>query len=349
MPPSNDPTLDRYARNWYRRAGRSGLQLPMVSLGLWQNFGTGREKVGTAIVRRAFERGVTHFDLANNYGPPPGAAESFMGDLLTNELAGHRDELVIATKAGYPMWNGPYGDGGSRKHVLASLDQSLTRMGLEYVDIVYSHRFDPETPLEETMGALDTAVRSGRALYAGISSYGPQATRRALDILRELGTPCLVHQASYSMLNRWIEDELLDVLDDAGVGCLGFSPLGQGLLTDRYLAGVPAHSRGAKSGPLKPEFLSDENLTRARALDQIARRQGCSLAQLAIRWALRDTRVTSVVVGASSVEQLDELLDAVDLPELSSQELAEIDQFAVDGGIDLWERSRRDDLPAGAS
>jgi L-glyceraldehyde 3-phosphate reductase len=325
----------------FRRAGRSGLQLPMVSLGLWQNFGSGRAEVGADIVRRAVERGVTHLDLANNYGPPPGAAEALVGRLLRGELNRHRDELVIATKAGYPMWTGPYGTGGSRKHLLASLDQSLERLGLDYVDVFYSHRFDPEVPLEETMGALDHAVRSGRALYVGISSYGSAATRRAVELLNDLGTPCVVHQASYSMLNRWIEDELLEVLDEAGVGCVGFSPLGQGLLTDRYLGGIPADSRGAQPGPMKPEFLVEGNLERARALAEIAQQMGCSLAQLAIRWALRHGRLTSVVVGASTVAQLDELLDAVVFDDLSHDQLAEIDRFAVDSGIDLWETSRR--------
>jgi L-glyceraldehyde 3-phosphate reductase len=331
---------DRYDGVEYRRLGRTGLMLPPISLGMWQNFGSNVGEEQRAIVRRAFDRGVTHFDLANNYGPPPGAAERWFGEQLRDGLSGHRDELVIATKAGYGMWAGPYGEWGSRKHVLASLDQSLDRLGLDYVDIFYSHRLDPGTPLEETMGALHTAVTSGRALYVGISSYSAETTRAALSILADLGTPCVAHQASYSMLNRWIEHELLDVLDGGGAGCVGFSPLGQGLLTDKYLGGVPEGSRASAPGPLRPEFLSDENLERVRQLQAIANERDMTLAQLAIKWALRDRRVTSVVVGARTVGQIDGTLDALKAAPLTENDLAVIDEFAVDGGIDLWERSR---------
>lgn len=333
------PADDRYEHLVYRRAGRSGLLIPPVSLGLWQNFGEPATPEARAIILRAFDRGVTHFDLANNYGPPPGSAERRFGSILSTDLAAHRDELVISTKAGYLMWPGPHGEWGSRKHLLASLDQSLSRMGLDHVDIFYSHRFDPDTPLEETMGALDTAVRSGRAIYAGISSYGPETTRRALAILAELGTPCLVSQVSYSMLNRWIEDELLDVLREAGVGCVGFSPLAQGLLTDKYLGGVPDGSRGSRPGPLRPEFLSDENISRARALSEIAAARGQTLAQLAVQWTLRDPRVATVITGARTVAQLDDTLDGLDAPPLSPEELAAIDEYAVDGAVNLWARS----------
>lgn len=331
----------RYDSMEYRRAGRSGLSLPAVALGMWQNFGAADSETARAMVHLAFDRGITHFDLANNYGPPPGAAEAFMGTMLRSDLATHRDELVIATKAGYRMWPGPYGEWGSRKHLLASLDRSLQRLGLDDVDIFYSHRFDPHTPLEETMGALDTAVRSGRAHYIGISSYGPQATEYALHVGRELGTPCVVHQASYSMLNRWVEESLLDVLDEAGVGCVGFSPLAQGLLTSRYLDGIPEGSRASRPGPLRPEFLSPENLKRVRALDVLARDRGQTLAQLAVQWALRDRRITSVVVGARTEAQLDETLGALTAPPLSTDEIAEIDRFAVDGNVDLWAASRQ--------
>lgn len=321
----------------YRRTGRSGLRLPALSLGLWQNFGTDRpEETQRAILRRAFDRGVTHFDLANNYGPPYGRAEENFGRYLADDFAAYRDELVISTKAGYDMWPGPYGQGGgSRKYVLASLDQSLARMGLDYVDIFYSHRFDAETPVEETMMALDTAVRSGRALYAGISSYSPERTREAATIARELGTPLLIHQPSYSMLNRWIEGGLLDELEEQGMGCIVFSALAQGLLTDRYLDGVPVDSRAARDDSTLTG-LDDETLARVRSLNAIAEGRGQKLAQLALQWVLRDDRVTSAVIGASSVEQLDTNLDALAAPPLTQAELAEIDRFAVDSGVNLW-------------
>ncbi|HEX5919531.1 MAG TPA: L-glyceraldehyde 3-phosphate reductase [Nocardioides sp.] len=321
----------------YRRTGRSGLRLPALSLGLWQNFGTDRsEETQRAILRRAFDRGVTHFDLANNYGPPYGRAEENVGRYLADDFRAYRDELVISTKAGYDMWPGPYGQGGgSRKYVLASLDQSLARMGLDYVDIFYSHRFDAETPVEETMGALDTAVRSGRALYTGISSYSPERTREAATIARELGTPLLIHQPSYSMLNRWIEGGLLDELEEQGMGCIVFSALAQGLLTDRYLDGVPHDSRAARDDSTLTG-LDDETLERVRSLNAIAEGRGQKLAQLALQWALRDQRVTSAVIGASSVEQLDTNLDALQAPPLTEAELAEIDRHAVDSGVNLW-------------
>ena len=330
----------------YRHTGHSGLQLPVLSLGLWQNFGDDRpEETQRAILRRAFDRGVTHFDLANNYGPPYGRAEENFGRYLADDLKPYRDELVISTKAGYDMWPGPYGQGGgSRKYVLASLDQSLARMGLDYVDIFYSHRFDAETPVEETMMALDTAVRSGRALYAGISSYSPERTREAATIARELGTPLLIHQPSYSMLNRWIEAarwaSLLDELEQQGMGCIVFTALAQGLLTDRYLDGVPDDSRAARDDSTLTG-LDDDVLRRVRALDEIAQRRGQKLAQLALQWAVRDPRVTSAVIGASSVEQLDTNLDAVSGPPLTDDELAEIDQYAVESGINLWARVDR--------
>jgi L-glyceraldehyde 3-phosphate reductase len=324
----------------YRFTGRSGLQLPVLSLGLWQNFGDDRpEETQRAILRRAFDRGVTHFDLANNYGPPYGRAEENFGRYLADDFKPYRDELVISTKAGYDMWPGPYGQGGgSRKYVLASLDQSLARMGLDYVDIFYSHRFDADTPVEETMTALDTAVRSGRALYAGISSYSPEKTREAATIARELGTPLLIHQPSYSMLNRWIEGGLLDELEQQGMGCIVFTALAQGLLTDRYLDGVPQDSRAARDDSTIAG-LEDDVLRRVRALNEIAQRRGQKLAQLALQWALRDPRVTSAVIGASSVEQLDTNLDAVGGPPLTDEELAEIDQYAVESGINLWAKS----------
>jgi L-glyceraldehyde 3-phosphate reductase len=321
----------------YRFTGRSGLKLPALSLGLWQNFGTDRpEETQRAILRRAFDRGVTHFDLANNYGPPYGRAEENMGRYLADDFRPYRDELVISTKAGWDMWPGPYGQGGgSRKYLLASLDKSLARMGLDYVDIFYSHRFDPETPIEETMMALDTAVRSGRALYAGISSYSAAKTHEAASIARDLGTPLLIHQPSYSMLNRWIEDELLDELEAQGMGCIVFTPLAQGVLTDRYLDGVPADSRAARQGSTVAG-LDDDVLDRVRALNAIAERRGQKLAQLALQWVLRDPRVTSAVIGASSVEQLDTNLDALSAPPLTDEELAEIDRYAVDSGVNLW-------------
>jgi L-glyceraldehyde 3-phosphate reductase len=327
----------------YRRTGRSGLLLPAVSLGLWHNFGAERPlEAQRAIIRRAFDLGITHFDLANNYGPPYGSAEENFGRILASDLRAYRDELIISTKAGYDMWLGPYGDWGSRKYLLASLDQSLARMGLEYVDIFYSHRHDPDTPLEETLGALDTAVRQGKALYVGVSSYSAGRTREAVELLRELGTPLLIHQPSYSMFNRWIEEELLDVLGDEGVGCIVFSPLAQGLLTDRYLGGVPADSRVATGGAMSQGMLSEENMTKVRALDSIAKRRGQALAQMALAWTLRDARVTSTLIGASTVEQLEENVAALADLSFSDEELAEIDQHATESGINLWERSSAD-------
>jgi len=331
------PADDRYESMHYRRCGRSGLLLPAVSLGLWQNFGDDRAlDVQRDILRRAFDLGVTHFDLANNYGPPYGSAEANFGRILHSDFRDHRDELVISTKAGWDMWPGPYGDLGSRKYLMASLDQSLGRMGLDYVDIFYHHRFDPDTPLEETLGALHSAILQGKALYVGISSYSDRRTREAVAILRQLGTPLLVHQPSYSMLNRWIEKGLLEVLGNEGIGCIAFSPLAQGLLTDRYLDGIPEGSRASKSGSLSPEMLSEANLARVRALKAIAQRRGQTLAQMALAWALRDDRVTSVLIGAGSVTQLEENLAAVDHLGFSSEELAEIDRYAVEGGVDIW-------------
>jgi L-glyceraldehyde 3-phosphate reductase len=331
---------DRYDTMTYRRCGRSGLQLPAISLGLWNNFGdTGPLDTQRAIIRRAFDLGVTHIDLANNYGPPPGAAESNFGRILREDLRPYRDELIISTKAGYDMWPGPYGEWGSRKYLLASLDQSLARMGLDYVDIFYSHRLDPDTPLEETLGAVDTAVKQGKALYAGISSYSGPRTTEAVRIFRELGTPLLIHQPSYSLLNRWIEEDLLDVLGDEGVGSIVFSPLGQGMLTDKYLDGVPEQSRAAEGTFLDRDFLSDENLARVQALNEIARQRGQSLAQMAIAWVLRDPRVTSALIGARTVEQLEDSLGALDNLDFTGDELAEIDRHAVDAGINLWAAS----------
>jgi aryl-alcohol dehydrogenase-like predicted oxidoreductase len=331
---------DRYSRIPYRRCGRSGIMLPEVSLGLWQNFGDGKPiEDQRAILRRAFDLGVTHFDLANNYGPPYGSAEINFGRVMREDLRPYRDELIISTKAGYDMWPGPYGDHGSRKYLLASLDQSLRRMGLEYVDIFYSHRFDPDTPLEETMGALDTAVRSGKALYAGISSYSADRTLDAISLLRRMGTPLLIHQPSYSMLNRWIEGGLLDVLGREGVGCIAFSPLGQGVLTGKYLGGVPTGSRAAQDGSLSSDQLSERILAHVRALAEIAASRGQSLAQLALSWALRDQRVTSVLIGASSVAQLEENLAAAGHSAFTDDELAAIDRDAVDAGINIWAAS----------
>ncbi|MFL6189186.1 MAG: L-glyceraldehyde 3-phosphate reductase [Actinomycetes bacterium] len=337
---SYQPADDRYDTMQYRRVGRSGLLLPAISLGLWQNFGGDRPlETQRAIVRRAFDLGITHFDLANNYGPPYGSAEENFGRILATDLRGYRDELVVSTKAGWDMWPGPYGEFGSRKYLLASLDQSLRRMGLPYVDIFYSHRFDPDTPLEETLGALDTAVRQGKALYVGISSYSAERSREAVRILRELGTPLLIHQPSYSLLNRWIEDGLLDVLGEEGVGCIVFSPLAQGVLTDRYLNGVPEGSRASRPGSLSSDMLSDQNLEKVRALHRIAERRGQSLAQMAIAWTLRDPRVTSALVGASSVTQLEANLAAVDTPAFDDDELAEIDRYATEGGLNIWASS----------
>jgi L-glyceraldehyde 3-phosphate reductase len=323
-----EAATDRYERMDYRRSGRSGLRLPAISLGLWHNFGHGRPwETQRAICRRAFDLGVTHFDLANNYGPPYGSAEENFGRILATDLGPYRDELIISTKAGWDMWPGPYGDLGSRKYLLASLDRSLHRLGLEYVDIFYSHRLDPDTPLEETMGALDSAVRSGKALYAGISSYPPEQTRQAHLILRDMGTPLLIHQPSYSMFNRWIEDGLLDVLDELGIGCIAFSPLAQGLLTDRYLHGIPADSRVATSRFLNESDLTEDRMGRVRALNEVAARRGQTLAQLALAWALRDPRMTSLIIGASSVAQLEDNIAALDQVELAADELAEIDKY----------------------
>ena len=323
----------------YRRSGRSGLKLPAISLGLWHNFGDDRTLDSQrAILRRAFDLGVTHFDLANNYGPPYGAAEANFGTLFAQDFRPYRDELVISTKAGYDMWPGPYGEWGSRKYLLSSLDQSLGRMGLDHVDIFYSHRFDPDTPLEETMGALASAVQQGKALYAGISSYGPDRTREAARILRGLGVPALIHQPSYSMINRWVEDDgLLDVLDEEGMGCIGFVPLAQGLLTDRYLGGIPGDSRAAQGKSLNPALVNDETVARLRALNDVAASRGQSLAQLALSWVLRDSRVTSALIGASSVAQLEANVAAVGAAPLTSEELAEIDRHAVEPeGVNLW-------------
>jgi L-glyceraldehyde 3-phosphate reductase len=324
----------------YNRCGRSGLLLPAVSLGLWQNFGHERPlDASRAIVRRAFDLGITHFDVANNYGPPYGSAEENFGRLLREDLAPFRDELIISTKAGYDMWPGPYGDWGSRKYLLASLDQSLRRLGLDYVDIFYSHRFDPDTPLEETMGALDSAVRQGKALYVGVSSYSAKHTAEAAAILRDLGTPLLIHQPSYSMLNRWIEDELLATLADEGVGCIVFSPLAQGMLTDKYLQGIPEGSRASRDGSLSPDLITDETVAKIRALNEIAGRRGQTLAQMALAWTLRNSPVTSTLVGVSSTAQLEANVAALERLDFRSEELAEIDRYAVESGINIWAAS----------
>ncbi|SEN31620.1 L-glyceraldehyde 3-phosphate reductase [Cryobacterium sp. TMT1-3] len=334
------PNESRYERMPYRRAGRSGLKLPAISLGLWQNFGDDKPlATQRAILRRAFDLGITHFDLANNYGPPYGSAETNFGQLFREDFRAHRDELVLSTKAGYDMWPGPYGNFGSRKYLLSSLDQSLSRMGVDYVDIFYSHRADPDTPLEETMGALHTAVASGRALYAGISSYSPERTRAAAAILADLGTPLLIHQPSYSMFNRWVEDDLLDTLEDIGAGCIAFSPLAQGLLTDRYLGGIPADSRVARDGSANKSMVSAEVLSDIRALTEIASERGQSLAQLALAWVLRNAEVTSALIGASSVQQLETNVGALQNLEFTAEELTAIDEHAVDGGINLWAAS----------
>ena len=335
------PADDRYDSMDYRHTGKSGLQLPALSLGLWQNFGDDRpEETQRAILRRAFDRGVTHFDLANNYGPPYGSAEENFGRVLGGDLRPYRDELVISTKAGYDMWPGPYGEWGSRKYLLASLDQSLARMELDYVDIFYSHRSDPDTPLEETLGALAAAVEQGKALYVGISSYSPERTQDAVRILGGLGTPLLIHQPSYSMLNRWIEQGLLDVLGREGVGCIVFSPLAQGMLTDRYLNGIPEGSRASRDGSLQGSMLSAENLAKVHALNEIAQRRGQTLAQMALAWTLRDPRVTSTLIGASSVAQLEDNIAALENLSFSAEELDEIDRYATEGGVDLWQESR---------
>jgi L-glyceraldehyde 3-phosphate reductase len=334
---------DRYERMLYRRSGRSGIMLPAVSLGLWHNFGHTRPlETSRAILRRAFDLGITHFDLANNYGPPYGSAEESFGRIFRDDFAPFREELVISTKAGWDMWPGPYGDLGSRKYLLSSLDQSLRRMGLDYVDIFYSHRFDPDTPLEETMGALDSAVRQGKALYVGISSYSAAKTAEAAAILRELGTRLLIHQPSYSMLNRWVERDLLDTLGELGIGCIAFSPLAQGMLTDKYLGGIPEGSRATHGTTLSPDLLTDETLAKIRALDEIARRRGQALAQLAIAWTLRDERVTSALIGASGVTQLEANVGALDRLDLTDEELAEIDRYATESEINLWAESSRE-------
>ena len=334
------PAPDRYQSMSYRRSGRSGLRLPLISLGLWQNFGAERPlSESRSVVLRAFDLGITHFDLANNYGPPYGAAEETFGRILATDLSPHRDELIISTKAGYDMWPGPYGEGGTRKYLLASLDQSLKRMGVDYVDIFYSHRFDPETPLEETLGALDTAVRQGKALYAGISSYSAANTKAAAGIMAALGTPILIHQPSYSMLNRWIERGLLDVLEKRGIGCIAFSPLAQGMLSGKYLEGIPEGSRAHRSGSLSPEMLTDETLAKIRALNQMATQRGQSLAQMALAWVLRDPRVTSALSGVSSIRQLEENLAALERLEFTDSELAEIDRLATESGINIWAAS----------
>jgi len=331
---------DRYEGRQYGRCGTSGLKLPRLALGLWHNFGgDSLDETSRDMILRAFDNGITHFDLANNYGPPPGSAEANLGQLLTSELAPYRDELIISTKAGYLMWDGPYGEWGSRKYVMASLDQSLRRLGVDYVDIFYSHRYDPDTPLEETMGALATAVHAGKALYVGISSYGPEKTREAAQVLRQLGTPCLIHQPSYSMFNRWIEDGLLDVLEEEGIGCIAFSPLAQGLLTDKYLGGVPTGSRAAAGSSFDPDVLTDPVLERVSALAAIARARGQTLAQLAISWVLRDPRVTTALIGASRWSQIEELIAALDAPPLTASELAEIDVHATEADINLWAAS----------
>ena len=331
------PTPDRYDRMEYRRSGRSGLKLPAMSLGLWQNFGGEKPlEHSRALVRYAFDAGITHFDLANNYGPPYGSAEETFGLLMDSDLRPYRDELVISTKAGWDMWPGPYGEFGSRKYLLASLDQSLRRMKLDYVDIFYSHRPDPDTPFEETMGALDTAVRQGKALYVGISSYSAEQTREAAAILRDLGTPLLIHQPSYSMLNRWIEDGLLDALGELGAGCICFSPLAQGMLTDRYLHGIPEGSRATQGGSLSPDMLTEQALAKIRGLNDIAQRRGQTLAQMALAWTLRDPRMTSTLPGASSLQQLEDNLRALDNLEFSEEELAEIDRYATESDINIW-------------
>jgi L-glyceraldehyde 3-phosphate reductase len=337
------PEAKRYEAAEYRRCGRSGIVLPPISLGLWQNFGgVDAFETGRSMVRRAFDRGVTHFDLANNYGPPYGSAEENFGEILRKDFSNYRNELVISSKAGWDMWPGPYGIGGSRKYLLASLDESLRRMGLEYVDIFYSHRPSMDTPLEETMGALAQAVRQGKALYVGISSYSPERTREAAKILKSEGVSLLIHQPSYSMLNRWVEKGLLDTLGELGAGCIAFSPLGQGLLTNKYLKGMPEDSRakGGGGGSFQKEFLSEENLKRVRALNEIAQGRGQSLAQMAIAWVLRDQRVSSALIGARNVEQLDNSLDAVKTLQFTDAELKEIDRYAQEGGIDIWKGAR---------
>ena len=341
------PADDRYDKMVYNRCGQSGLKLPAISLGLWHNFGEDTpHTLKRAICRKAFDLGITHFDLANNYGPPPGSAEIAFGEILRTDFAGYRDELIISSKAGYDMWPGPYGEWGSRKYVLASLDQSLKRMGIDYVDLFYSHRFDPETPLEETMGALDHAVRSGKALYVGVSSYNSQRTREAAAILRSLGTPFIIHQPSYSMLNRWVEDDgLLDTLEGLGVGSIVFSPLAQGMLTTKYLQGIPEDSRAAKGKSLRQTFLSEATLANIRALNAIAGKRGQTLAQMALAWVLRNGRVTSALIGASRTEQIEDCVGALANQQFSAEELAEIDRYAKDANINLWARSAEREGP----
>jgi L-glyceraldehyde 3-phosphate reductase len=341
------PADNRYDKMVYNRCGQSGLKLPAISLGLWHNFGEDTpHKLKRAICRKAFDLGVTHFDLANNYGPPPGSAEIAFGEILRTDFAGYRDELVISSKAGYDMWPGPYGEWGSRKYVLASLDQSLKRMGIDYVDIFYSHRFDPETPLEETMGALDHAVRSGKALYVGVSSYNSQRTREAATILRSLGTPFIIHQPSYSMLNRWVEDDgLLDTLEGLGIGSIVFSPLAQGMLTTKYLDGIPEDSRAAQGKSLRQNFLSEATLANIRALNALAGKRGQTLAQMALAWVLRNGGVTSALIGASRPEQVEDCVGALANQQFSEAELAEIDRYAQDANINLWARSAEREGP----
>ena len=337
-----DASPDRYNAMQYRRCGNSGISLPAVSLGLWNNFGDDtRLDSQRAILRRAFDRGVCHFELANNYGPPAGSAETNFGRILREDFRPYRDELILSTKAGYDMWPGPYGEWGSRKYLLASLDQSLQRMGLDYVDIFYSHRFDPDTPLEETLGALDTAVRQGKALYAGISSYSGARTQEAVQILRGMGTPLLIHQPSYSMVNRWVEDDLLGVLEEEGVGCIVFSPLAQGMLTDRYLKGIPEGSRASRNDSLSPDLLTEKTMAKVRALNEVAAGRGQTLAQMALAWTLRDPRVTSTLIGASSIAQLEDNLGAIARLGFSDDELAEIDRYATESDINLWAASSR--------
>jgi L-glyceraldehyde 3-phosphate reductase len=335
-----EPASNRYDTMSYRRTGRSGLKLPAISLGLWHNFGNTRAyETSRQIALRAFDLGITHFDLANNYGPPAGSAEENFGQMLAQDLMPYRDELIISSKAGYHMWPGPYGEWGSRKYVLASLDQSLKRMGLVYVDIFYSHRFDPETPLEETMGALATAVQQGKALYVGVSSYSPTKTKEAAALLKQMGVPCLIHQPSYSMLNRWIETDLLDTLEHEGIGCIAFSPLAQGLLSDRYLKGVPDDARAKNADSFQKSFLSEANIKKLKALNKIAKERGQSLAQMALAWSLRDPRVTSALIGASSTKQLEENVAALKHLKFSADELKQIDKYATESGINLWEQS----------
>ena len=335
------PAEDRYERMQYNRCGRSGLKLPALSLGLWHNFGEDTpHRVKRAICRRAFDLGITHFDLANNYGPPPGSSETAFGEMLRTDFAGHRDEMIISTKAGYNMWPGPYGEWGSRKYLLSSLDQSLKRLGVDYVDIFYSHRFDPDTPLEETMGALDQAVRSGKALYAGLSSYNSQRTREAAAILKDLGTPCLIHQPSYSMINRWVEEDgLLDTVQELGIGTIVFSPLAQGMLTSKYLKGIPEGSRATQGKSLREGFLNEQTLENIRALNAIAERRGQTLAQMAIAWVLRGGRVTTALIGASRPEQVDDCVGALANPDFTEAELAEIDTYAREGDVNIWAAS----------